>query len=724
MFRQIKPKNSVYIMLFLLFKVAFADSINPFEEPDEADRFQLERQMITVAARYAQTIEQAPSIVTVITSKEIDEMGFNTVAEALRMIPGIYITTSIESRELAWFRGTISPDNNKILLLIDGVPWYDGVYNHAWIDNYLSLDHIQQIEVIKGPGSAIYGSNAFSGVINLVTYLPTQTKEKNQSNPSEISFQVGSYARRSLSMRTGVRSKSGVSTAYARYAEEDGDGLTINPRGYENVLGTSPNRSVNGGFRFISNRYKNLQSEVRFDFTDYQHQYYISPKNSLLSILTESASDFNLNYRNYFAYASQTLYIGTFSFVFSATGQQYFNDSVYGWLQDSEIELELNNSIKMNTTQEISVAPNQYMVQAIKHSHRYGVALDSSLPINYRNISNFGVGTTISEIDYLEDRLFVGDSGIPEPDSDFKVVDDNKITDIFAYFQHTWSFSGFFETTAGIRYDDYSHSGDFWSPRLGVLVVPTHHSVLKMLYGRAFRAPNGREAFVQVEPDENYYVPYTNGNPNLIAESIDTIETEFQIKPMTNLLSRGSIFFSSVNNRIDKESGVRPEEKHLGSDYYYNTGATTVWGGEILVRWKPSNFLIEGNYSYIQADDSTSEKKQFGFPPHMAHAILGYNKHNFSLRLRGDFYSKRPREEWSPDAGLPDGAAFSLLHLALLHEEQGHQVKFSIQNLLNTEHYYLLYLDDANALKNGQAKFPNDLQGKGRNLQVTYTRSY
>ena len=80
-------------------------------------------------------------------------MGFNTVADALRMIPGIYITTSIESRELAWFRGTISPDNNKILLLIDGVPWYDGVYNHAWIDNYLSLDHIQQIEVIKGPGS-------------------------------------------------------------------------------------------------------------------------------------------------------------------------------------------------------------------------------------------------------------------------------------------------------------------------------------------------------------------------------------------------------------------------------------------------------------------------------------------------------------------------------------------------------------------------------------------
>ena len=135
-------------------------------------------------------------------------------------------------------------------------------------------------------------------------------------------------------------------------------------------------------------------------------------------------------------------------------------------------------------------------------------------------------------------------------------------------------------------------------------------------------------------------------------------------------------------------------------------------------------FLLEGNYSFIQLKDATAEKTLFGFPPHMAHAIVGLNKNDVSLRLRGNFYSKRPREEWSPDAGLADGDAFSLLHLSILHEQQGQQIKFSIQNLLNTEHFYLLYLDDANALKNGQVKFPNDLQGKGRNIQVTYTRSY
>ena len=62
-------------MLFFHLSIAFAEPVNPFEEPDEADRFQLERQVVTVAARYAQTIEQAPSIVTVISSQELDELG-------------------------------------------------------------------------------------------------------------------------------------------------------------------------------------------------------------------------------------------------------------------------------------------------------------------------------------------------------------------------------------------------------------------------------------------------------------------------------------------------------------------------------------------------------------------------------------------------------------------------------------------------------------------------
>ena len=62
----------------------------------------------------------------------------------------LYVSVAKESRDLGWFRGVTSADNNKILVLVDGVPWYDGIYTHAWIDEYMSLDQVRQIEVIKG----------------------------------------------------------------------------------------------------------------------------------------------------------------------------------------------------------------------------------------------------------------------------------------------------------------------------------------------------------------------------------------------------------------------------------------------------------------------------------------------------------------------------------------------------------------------------------------------
>ena len=173
-----------------------------------------------------------------------------------------------------------------------------------------------------------------------------------------------------------------------------------------------------------------------------------------------------------------------------------------------------------------------------------------------------------------------------------------------------------------------------------------------------------------------------------VAEVIDTFETELQFKPTPNFVGRTSVYYSSVTDKIDKASGLQPEKPLLGTDYYDNTKGTEVYGGEFLLRWRPQHFLIEGNYSYIMATDRNTERTQFGFPPHMGHAILGYNKNGFSLRLRGDFYSKRPREEWSPDAGLEDGDAFSLMQIAFLHENEGQQIKFAIQNLLDTEHYF------------------------------------
>ncbi|MFK7929220.1 MAG: TonB-dependent receptor plug domain-containing protein, partial [Myxococcota bacterium] len=142
---------------------------NPFDEADESEFFELDEKLVTVASRFAQSTRNAPNVVSVIVDQQTRERGYRTVSAALRDLPGAYIWTSQEGRHLVALRGVVSADNNKVLLLVDGVPFYDGVYTHAWIDDYLPVHHIRQIELIKGPGSAVYGTNAFAGVINIVT---------------------------------------------------------------------------------------------------------------------------------------------------------------------------------------------------------------------------------------------------------------------------------------------------------------------------------------------------------------------------------------------------------------------------------------------------------------------------------------------------------------------------------------------------------------------------
>jgi iron complex outermembrane receptor protein len=142
------PVAALPALLALALPARAGTVVDPFQEPDEADAFAVEEQMVTVASRYAQTARQAPSIVTVLTDREIRERGFLTLSDLLSSVSGVYTTMAPEGRSLAWFRGVISPDDNKFLLLVDGLPWYDGVYTHAWIDEYLPLENVRQVEII------------------------------------------------------------------------------------------------------------------------------------------------------------------------------------------------------------------------------------------------------------------------------------------------------------------------------------------------------------------------------------------------------------------------------------------------------------------------------------------------------------------------------------------------------------------------------------------------
>ncbi|MBI5115632.1 TonB-dependent receptor [Candidatus Poribacteria bacterium] len=127
------------------------------------------------AAKMEQPITQSPSSVTVITAEEIRHSGATNIADLLRRVPGLDVIRISQSDANISARGFDEPGANAFLVLIDGRSVYlDFFGNILWDSLPVVMEEIERIEVIRGPGSALYGANAFSGVVNIITKTPEQ----------------------------------------------------------------------------------------------------------------------------------------------------------------------------------------------------------------------------------------------------------------------------------------------------------------------------------------------------------------------------------------------------------------------------------------------------------------------------------------------------------------------------------------------------------------------
>jgi outer membrane receptor for ferrienterochelin and colicin len=132
---------------------------------------------VSAASRTTESVDDAPASVSIITSQELRAMGYPTIAEALRGVRGLYLSDD-RSYTTVGFRGFSKPGSygNRVLVLLDGQPMNDDYIWSSYIgtDGRVDIDDIDRIEVVRGPGSVLYGSSAFFGVINLVTRARTQ----------------------------------------------------------------------------------------------------------------------------------------------------------------------------------------------------------------------------------------------------------------------------------------------------------------------------------------------------------------------------------------------------------------------------------------------------------------------------------------------------------------------------------------------------------------------
>ena len=181
-----------------------AAGVSPCQAQEDVAQLPLEQLMqmeVRTASRYLQPALEAPAAVSVVTAEDIRTFGYRNLAEILASMRGLYLSYD-RSYHYLGIRGFSTPGdyNTRVLLLVDGVRFNDNLYDQAPIgtDFPIDVDLIERVEFVPGPGSAVYGANAFFGVLNIIT------REGRQLKGAQLSTELGSHGHARLRWSLGT----------------------------------------------------------------------------------------------------------------------------------------------------------------------------------------------------------------------------------------------------------------------------------------------------------------------------------------------------------------------------------------------------------------------------------------------------------------------------------------------------------------------------------------
>ncbi|MFI5303679.1 MAG: TonB-dependent receptor plug domain-containing protein, partial [Nitrospiria bacterium] len=480
---------------------------------------------------------------------EIKKYGYRTLADILESLRGFDITDD-RNYSYAGVRGYGRPGdyNDKVLLLIDGHRINDNITNQAPIGTEFSIDVdlIDSIEIIRGPGSSLYGNNAFFAVIDV------HTKNGKNLKGTEISGDAGSYQSYKGRLTYGNELRNGMEGIVS--------GSWYNSNGQSPFYPEYNTAATNNGI--ADNRdYDEFKSGfMKFYYDGFTFENSINSRTK--GIPTGSfGADFNqANQTVDGLFFSDLKYEKQMSGGGDAMARVYYDyfgytgDYIYSGVDNKDIERgdRIGGEMKYAGT----ILDSNKIVLGTEYYNNF-----KQQQQNY-NLSPY--------LSYL---------------------DDNRHSQIFAlYFQDEVSLSKHVILNAGIRYDDYDTFGSTINPRLGIIYNPYQKSFIKLLYGSAFRTPNDYELY--------YASPglALEGNPNLQPETIQTYELIYDQYFVNGFRGTLSGFYYKIKDLISQV--VDPSNGFL---IYENIDQVETKGGEFELERKAVNG-IEGRISYSYQD--------------------------------------------------------------------------------------------------------------------------
>lgn len=658
---------------------------------------------VSIATGSKQSLRRAPAVATVITAEDIADMGATDLDEVMRSVPGIHVSRSGSLyAPLYIIRGVYSQFNPQTLILRNGIPMttmFVGNKGNVWAA--YPVEHIARIEIIRGPGSALYGADAYAGVINIVT------KTAEDALGTRVGVQAGSYSQRSAWINHGGKLGPFSVAAFVHAGKTDGfrrvveaDAQTLNDAQFGTDVSFAPGRTNVGNESLDANldlSYGNWRARAGYKGRDNVGtgtgvNSALDPYGKMKStrfnadvswtnpqFLPNWGAGVTLSYLQYSQRLSSYLRLYPAGAVL-ANGA--FPEGMIGAPQTWERQTRLSAFMTYTGFD--------------AHRIRFGAGyedLDLYRTEEYKNFTTpSGAPVPTGSI-----NLYAGDQSFMAPQR--RLVR-------YMYVQDEWQFAPDWALTAGVRHDNYSDFGSTTNPRLALVWDAAHNVTAKLLYGQAFRAPSFNEEF-------SINNPVVRGNITLKPETIRTLEAALSWQVRRDLRTNLNLF------RYEMKDIIRtvPDPVRPGSGAYANTGGQDGTGLEFEAAWDVTRtFKLSGNYAYQRSIDQLSGRDAGYVPRHQAYLRAGWRfAEGWSLHPQFNWVGKRLRPATDMRAPLKGYTTVDLGVRYALPRVRNWSVRAAVHNLF-----------DADVREPSQAPglaLPGDLPMAGRNfhVQLEYT---
>lgn len=578
-----------------------------------------------------QASDSAPGIVTILEKSQLIPFGVRTVSDALTLVPGFDRPEPLISNDepvLRGIGGIFSGSSGKILYLINGVPTNNTISANSSLVLQMPIDQISRIEIIRGPGAAIYGEYALLGVINVVTnddtdfFYVRSGSFASTSVGGQLSIKHSDELQSNLSLShwdtQGPQLDSGTDLLHAlgRPEESNAPGQPNLDRSFDSLFYSLKAKKWSiSAFHLADKRGDGYGALEALSLADHKVQTATqsainfkaqSNINKFIINYTASAKSFDRKNRNMTLLPPGALGI--------------YPSGIIANSNEREIRYEAGVSLLRSTKQ---------------HEQVYGVEVSNSKSDNIYFSGN------------TDESQNIPGTGLPLPLAEFKEqplgLENKQRRIISAYFSDQYHITNQWELVTGVRIDDYSdiNNSDLFSPRFAATYSNNNQHLYKLQFSRAFRPPSFSELHYEIGSGSQGNA----GNPDLRSETIDAIELAHVYRNHGTRV-RSVLFHSTISDLIQLSPDIKFE----------NISDVKSSGLEIELEHSPAAGLnLTANISYTNARDAITNNKIVGSTDWLANAAVNYQpRGRYSLSARYHYVGARHRSPTDNRVSLSD----------------------------------------------------------------------